>query len=75
MTKYGKVIAEKNGFMLVPVEQVGADGSVTIVAYVIIDPAGNEIGRFDTLEDAQEALKELGDDDSPPSPPSPPLRP
>lgn len=62
MKKYGKTIQEKNGFKLVEVAHVEADGSVTIVGYAILDPKGNEIGHFSTLEEALEEFKRLTED-------------
>ncbi len=71
MTKYGKTIQEKNGFKLVEVVHVEADGSITIVGYAILDPEGSEIGHFPTIEKALEEFKRLTEDYTSPPPPPP----
>lgn len=68
MTKYGKILREKNGFKLMEVMNVEADGSVSVVGYAILDPEGNEISRLATLEEVVEAFEVLTDDYTPPRP-------
>jgi hypothetical protein len=68
MTKHGNTIQEKNGFQLVELVNMEADGRVTIVGYAILDSEGNEMSRFLSWEEAIAAFAELTDDSAPPPP-------
>lgn len=68
MTKHGNTIQKKNGFKLVQIVSIEADGSVSIVGYAILDPKGNEISRFPSQEEVVVAFEELTDDSTPPPP-------
>ena len=68
MTKYGKTLKEKNGYKLVEIVKVDANGSITIIGYAILHPDGKEISKFSTYHDALDELERLTDDNTPPSP-------
>lgn len=71
MSRYGRTLAEKDGFSLVEKIDTASDGSTIVVGYVIVGPDGTELESFaaNEFDEAMEALERIAEGDKPSSGP------
>ena len=57
--KLGKVVGQKNGYVIREVYACDADGNLTLRGYAVQSPDGNTMKEFSTFEEAQDYLDEV----------------
>ena len=65
MRTYGKSRVEENGFSVVEVLETNAAGVSVLIGYAILDPDGNEMGFFGSIDDALSEFQRITDDNKP----------